>query len=168
MIYTIPRIFCLIVIEPSVTRLFVYLRLLPPLAKIVAILIKMFIVSMKIPTDSLIGSNCIWVSAFLTIFWVSYNRNMLNRIKPPYRDIEYKLRPSFVVGGKKALPNLINRNEINIRKLGFRVIFWSVNFKFYILKMGQNFKRDENTLFLKGHVLKPSKQNWKFNIEKKQ
>jgi hypothetical protein len=50
---------------------------------------------------------------------------MLNRIKPPYRDIEYKLRPSFVVGGKKALPNLINRNEIKLInfELGLRVIF---------------------------------------------
>jgi hypothetical protein len=39
-----------------------------------------------------------------------YNKYMLNRIKPPYIEIEYKLRPIRVVGGKNIVPNEFKKN----------------------------------------------------------
>jgi hypothetical protein len=49
---------------------------------------------------------------------IPYNKYMLNRIKPPYIEIEYKLRPIRVVGGKNIVPDEYKKNlSIKIIKI---------------------------------------------------
>ena len=78
------------------------------------------------------------VSAFFIILCVSYNRNIPNSTRPPYRLTEYRPAPRAVLAGRNMLPvkQIVNFNEFShiyfISEEVLQAIFssvWHIHFK---------------------------------------